>query len=472
MDNSNFVHSHVHSSYSRFDGLANVPDLVLQARKMGFRALALTDHGNVGGWIKFYQECKKKKDKKDKPIEYDPIKPILGAEYYLCRNHNAHTTEEQKDGRKGNRHIILQAMSQKGYENLCKLSQRSFVEGQFHDPRIDLYDLAECSDGVFCQTACLGSIINSNLLHGRDVEAERAAGLLSDIFGDNMAFEVMYHGIDEEAVIIPKIMKLANKMNKMIIASNDCHYILKEHAKSQELLMAMSTSRCIKDPKHMHFPHDEFYLKSADEMAKIFGSHPEFLTNTLAIAERVEDYLQVGGMRLPKFNLDEARAEMSKSGKFPQVPDGKTPHEFLEQLAWIGMKRLKWDKSEEHIAALKMELEDVRIAKENNDMDFATYFLIVWDYINYARSRKILTGCGRGSGYASILLMCLGITYGKDPISLGLFWERFLAFDDLYFINDSLDLGIKTKEEQEIIDSADIDEERVVEEDQGGVDRY
>jgi DNA polymerase-3 subunit alpha len=458
-------------------------ELVTHVRKMGFKSFALTDHGNVGGWIKFWNACKLKKekvkDKSGKETEIEivgadgkpcpPLKPLFGCEFYLARNHKGRGAE-QPDGRKGNRHLILVAKNAEGYRNLCRLSQQSFTDGQLYDPRIDLNLLAEHSDGLICQSACLGSVINNNLLHARYDVAKRTASLFKDIFGRDFFLEAMYHGIDAEASIIPYILKLGKELDIPVICTNDCHYIKKEQAISQEVLMAMSTSKCLKDPRHLHFPYDEFYVKSAEEMGKIFGTHPELLLNTVSLAERVEDFLKpsaasgediikMGGMRMPEIETQ-----------------GLTPYQYLEKLAWEGLKKLKWDQSEIHVKALKMELADVKIAKDSNNMDFATYFLIVWDYINFARQNKILTGCGRGSGYASVLLRCLGITYGPDPLRYGLIWERFLGFDDKYFLLDSdwgFDEEETTTEDVVVVEADDdLDEAREVEDDMGGTDRY
>lgn len=518
-NNADYVHLHNHSCYSRFDGLAHVIDLVLAARKMGFKSLALTDHGNVGGWMKFADACRLKKDKNDKELvgldgkPLAPMKPIFGCEFYLARNHTARKKDEQPDGRKGNRHLLLIAKNAEGYRNLCALSQKSFVDGQLYDPRIDLNLLAQHSKGLICQSACLSSVINNNLLHGRYDQAKIMATLFKDIFGKDFFLEVMYHGIDAEAQIIPLILKLAKELDIPVVCTNDCHYVRKEQSSSHEVLMAMSTSRCLRDPKHLHFPYNEFYLKSAEEMGKIFGSHPELIYNTVSVAERVEefikssgapgeDFIKTGGMRLPEFDLDVAKVDILsdflKNGadrcpeladmigdreklleyvkqhhgnlKLDFVPKGKTPYEFLVELSWQGLKRLGWDKSDAHCKTLQMELDDVKIAIDNNDMDFATYFLIVWDYINFARSKGILTGCGRGSGYASIILRCLRITYGPDPLKYGLIWERFLGFDWKYILLDS-DWGFGEAKIEIVADTSTF-EERETEDDMGGVDRY
>jgi len=420
--NSNFVHTHVHSSYSAFDGLTSVHDLVHKVRKMGFKSLALTDHGSIGGWVKFLQECSAQQDKNGKDIPYPQIKPLLGVEAYLCNNRFVKSKREQPSGRRGNTHLILLAKNWKGYENICKLVNTSWVEGFYMDPRIDMDVLSQCSEGVIVSTACLKGIININLLHGRYAEAKRIATCFKDIFKDDFFFEVMYHGINAQRIIMPDIFRLAMELNIPICASNDCHYLEKEHAASHEVLMAMATGRCLSDPKRMRFPYGEFYLKDINEMVKIFGSHPRVLTNTVMLAERVdtEDIRKnlYSGMRLPRF----------------EVPFGfASPLEYLRHLATQGLVKLGWDKSPEHIAAFEKELEDIKVAYDNNKYDFATYFLIVHDYINHAKKKGILIGPGRGSGYASVILRCLGVTYGINPLQAGL-WERFLGFKNAKFV--------------------------------------
>ena len=214
----------------------------------------------------------------------------------------------------------------------------------------------------------------------------------------------------------------------------------------------------MKDPKRLKFGHMEFYLKSAEEMGKIFGHAPQLLYNSVKMAERIntKDIEQnlFGGMRLPKFDIP---------------VEHKNPYEYLTKLAWEGMKRVGWDNSQPHIDALKMELEDVKVAYESNNYDFSTYFLIVRDYIREAKSRGVFVGPGRGSGYSSVLLRCLGITYGIDPIKYGLLWTRFLGFDSKKFIKES-DFGFE--EIHKSIDSSELEEDRELEEDLGGVDRY
>lgn len=458
LTNADFVHLHNHTEYSAFDGLNKMKKFPKYAAEQGFKALAMTDHGNMAGAFKFINECSDV-----------GIKPIVGCEFYLAKDRHVHfkhvkdnkgniLEEGQMDGRKGNRHIVLLAKNWKGYQNLCRLSQASWLEGHaFQDPRIDFDLLGKHSEGLICSSACLSSIVNSNLLHNRYDKALKAAGLLKEIFGRDFYLEAMYHGIDAEGMIIPDILKLGQDLGCKCIASNDCHYCEKCQGTSQELLMAMSTASCLTNPKHIKFPYNEFYLKSVDEMQVHFGHHPELLTNTTLVADSIdsEDIIDnlTGGMRLPKFPIPE---------------NFSNPHQYLDHLAYEGLKRLGWDKSPEHVSRLQMELRDVNVVWENNRMDFATYFLIVRDYILAAQNKGILVGAGRGSGFGSVLLRCIEISYGPDPLKFDLLWERFLAFDDKFFMT-KYDFGLGTDEAAVVTASS---ESREVEDDMGGVDRY
>lgn len=886
LTNKDFIHWHCHGEFSSFDGLSKVAELnldiedqhlAIKARKMGFPAVALTDHGVIAGWIKFIQACLATKDKKGRDIPYDPITPILGAEFYLARNHEWKNKELQPDGRKGNRHLNLFARNWKGYQNLCALSEKSWVDGFYHNPRIDINLLAEHSEGLMCSSACLSSLVNANLLYDRYDKAKKVCAMFMDLFGDNFFLETMYHGIPEEKAIIPDVLKLSKDMNIPVVATNDCltsghmintsdgykeiehvnvgdfvltnsgnmrevlfvnerytnkdeeiytirgylggdriectgnhpimvgrpkrignkrvignvvwkntedlntddylviprvpshevfssydnsvsnidvldyykcdrlvdktfykdgreyvrsmksgsnginipryinvdddfleilglylaegslssdnssqihfgfhrkekhlvdkicnffqkfglsvekkeesngtsvrvvsavfhaiflklcgsrsedkkmptlnskksfygsfskqqilkilsfytegdgcepdgrkpitigstskrliyeissilnsldilslpicrdfkknssfkewthknpnanidnwnnlyvihisgnnkfryqkligrsvkhyekgrqnylydennyyvkisnisksndvkkvfnfqveeeenyiangvsvhncHYVRKQDSATQEVLMCMSTSRCLNDPKRIHFPYGEFYLKDINDMQKIYGHVPQVLWNSRKMLEHIEfDDIKknlYGGMRLPKFEL----------------PEGfESPMKYLIHLAKEGLKKHGWANSKKHIDRLKLELNDVRVAKDINNYDFATYFLIVRDYIKAANDRGIIVGCGRGSGYGSVLLRCLDITYGLDPLEYGLLWERFLGFDSKRFVIES-DFGFDIDMASVAIESS-LDENRDYEDDQGGVDRY
>lgn len=467
ISNKEFTHWHVHSEYSAFDGLSQISEIdvkkedrnsVLTARKMGFPSLAITDHGTVSGWIKHIRACTATKDKSGTDIPYDPIKPILGAEFYLARKHDWQTKEFQPDGKSGNRHLNIFARNWKGYQNLATLSEKSWLEGFYHNPRIDLELLAEHSEGLMVGTACLSSLVNSNLLYGRYDSAKQACTLFKDIFGEHFFLEAMYHGIAAEGAILPDIFKLSAELDIPVVATNDAHYIHKEDAKTQEVLMCMSTSRCLNDPKHIRFPYGEFYLKDAEEMQRIFKDTPQALWNSVSLLDHIDDKdiskNLFGGMRLPHFEL----------------PDGFTdPFVYLRHLAEEGMKRTGWISSEKHRKQLEIEMTDIKVALDINKYDFATYFLIVRDYINAAKSKGIISGAGRGSGYASVLLRCLGITSGLDPMEYGLLWERFLGFDTKRFLLES-DFGFENELVKVGVEAIEVDRE--VEDDFGGVDRY
>ena len=469
MDNKNFVHLHVHSSKSAFDGHPSTKSLVMQAREMGFPAIALTDHGTVGGLIKFMQFCNATKGKDGKEIPFPKIKPLPGIEAYMSsdRRVNRDISSDDENIKKANYHVILIAKNFKGYENLCTLSELSYTEGFYSKPRVDFELLNKYKEGIICTSACLKGLVNMNLLNDRFDAAKRAVGIFKDIYQKDFFLELECHGIAAEIAIIEDVFKLSQETDVPIIAANDVHYLTKQLAKVQEVLMCMSTKKCIKDPKHLSFPYPEMYMKSANEMAAIFGNTPQVLTNTLAIPERVDTddiikNLFVSKMRLPSY----------------EVPiEFKSPSEYLEKLAWDGLKRLGWDNSKDHIKALKTEMEDIKVALKNNGLDFPTYFLMEWDVINWAKKNNIFTGCGRGSGFASVALRCLGITYGPDPLKYNLLWERFLGFDNRRFFKES-DLGfgeteIESVKSLEEIKEADEDEDdRDLEDDLGGVDRY
>ncbi len=435
--NKNFVHLHCHTEYSRLDGLAKLPELVLEARKMGFPALAITDHGNVMGWIKFIKECQATKNKKDEDIPYPPIKPILGMEAYFCkqmdigqydvdRAKNKTPKKLQPNGRRGNKHLTLYAKNYEGYQNLCTLSQKAWTEGFYFDPRIDIELLSKHSKGLIIGSACLKGLINNLLYKKGYEEAKKVCEVFKEIFGEDFFLEVMYHGLFEQKTIIPQIFKLSSELDIPVLCTNDVHYVKKSQAKAQEVLMCMNMSKSIKDPTHLKHPYPEFYLKSAEKMGKIFGSKPECIHNTFYISERIDtdDIIKnlFGGMRLPKFDIPEQY---------------KNSYDYLCFLAEEGLKRVGWDKSKRHVEALKRELEDVKVARDNNNYDFSTYFLIVRDYVKEAKKMGALVAPGRGSGYASVLLRCLGVTYGLDPIKYKFLWERFLGFQKTQFIMDN-----------------------------------
>lgn len=415
-----FVHIHNHSTYSKWDGFASVQDIVKQAKEFGMPAVGLTDHGTFAGAIDFLTTCRK-----------EGIKPILGMEAYMSRDCSCKDKDGQPDGRKGNRHLNVIARNYKGFQNVCALSQEASLNGYYYDPRIDFDLLSKHSEGVICTSACLSNIINWNLSIDRYDEAKRTVGMFMDIFGEDFYLEMMYHGIDLEGKILPDIQKISKETGVKTIVTNDCHYIHKSDAEFHGIIMCISSGKSVKDPRRLRFPFDEFYFKSPEEMTKIFRNVPTSMKNTLEIADKC-DYSDLifaeepgGKMLLPKFDIPEEYAN---------------PYEYLNALAWAGLKRLGLNDSQPHIDRLKLELSDIKLIYDTKRYDFSTYFLIVWDIMKWAREQDIPSGI-RGSGFASLLLKCIGVVDGPiDPLSL--LWERFLGFDTKQFFCDD-DFGVK-----------------------------
>jgi len=384
------------------------------------KAVALTDHGTVAGLIKFLKLCRR-----------EGIKPILGMEAYQSRSHLHHSKKEQPEGSKGNKHLIVIAKNFTGYQNLCRIAQEAALHGVYYNrPRLDFELLEKYSEGLIISSACLQSVINFNLRIDNYNGARKAVGLFKDIFKDDFYLEMMYHGIDTEAKILPDIQKLGKETDVKLIISNDNHCIDKSDSATQEIVMCMSTKKSVKDPKRIRFPYGEFYFKTKEEMYKMFSHIPSALRNTVEIAEKC-DYSELifteegGAMKLPSFS---SPAEFTN------------PYEYVHKLAYDGLKKLKLDKSELHCQQLALELSDIKMIYETKKYDFSTYFLIVYDIMEYARKNEIPCGV-RGSGCGSVLLYCLGI-HEVDPIKYKLLWSRFLGFESKKFISKQ-DFGLK-----------------------------
>ena len=402
------------------------------AKEFGMRAVGLTDHGTVAGAIKFMKSCRE-----------EGIKPIIGMESYLARNHLCHDKCGQPDGRKGNRHINVIAKNSKGLANLFALSQGASLDGYYYDPRVDLELLDKHKEGLIITSACLSNVVNFLLLRDKYEAAKKAVAQFKDIFGDDYYMEIMFHGLTSEAKVLPDIQKLAKQMDVKTIVTNDCHYIKREDAEFQEYLMCMSSGRCIRDPKRIKFPFEEFYFKSEEEMLDVFGHCRQSMMNTLEIADKCDysDIILGGNMRLPKFILP---------------LEWSDPLKYMEDLAWKGLKKCNLHESSKHRERLKREIDDVKLIWSTKRYNFSTYFLMVEDMMGFAKKKGIAAGI-RGSGYGSLLLKCLGITEGVDPLEFDLLWERFLGFDDKHFFSED-DYGIgKANVTSDVEDSEDID---------------
>ncbi len=396
-----FVHLHNHSEYSLLDGAARIKELVAKSADLGMPAVAVTDHGNMFGVLKLYEECKKVS--KEREAQGLPgIKPILGCEFYVAPR--SRFLKEGKED-KSTYHLVLLAENQQGYRNLCKLNAVAYLEGFYYKPRIDREILRQHSEGLICLSACLaGEVIQSLLENDMEAAYAIAQDYLEIFDRDHYFIELQDHGLDEQRLTNPQLIKLANDLNIGLVCTNDCHYINREDAEWHDMLLCVQTGRLRSDPLRMRFPNSEFYLKSPEEMQLLFGEYPEALANTVRIAERCQ------------VNLDK---HDQVDLPVVQVPEGYDLETYLRYLCEEGIKKRYPEVTPELRERLEYEL-DIIIS-----MRFPGYFLIVWDLINFCHQNGIRVGPGRGSAAGSLVAYCLGIT-NIDPIRYNLIFERFL----------------------------------------------
>ena len=386
-----FTHLHVHTEYSLLDGAARIKDLVARAKALGMDSLAITDHGVMFGVVDFYKECKKQ-----------GIKPIIGCEVYTAARK---LTDKEVDKDKYQGHLVLLAKNETGYKNLIKIVSEGFIRGYYYKPRIDKDVLAAHSEGIIALSACLAGEVQHRLLVNDYAGAKAEAQALLDIFGrGNFFLELQDQGLEEEMAILEDMKKLSAELDVPLVATNDVHYVRKEDAKAHDVLLAIQTATTLDDENRMTFPNEEFYLKSEDEMKKIFAYAPESVTNTQLVADACNFDFRFGEYHLPEFTS----------------PDGKTNGEYLRELCEAGLKeRYGENPGAELYERLNYEIDTIE------SMGYVEYFLIVWDFINYAKTNNIMVGPGRGSAAGSIVAYCLKIT-DIDPIRYSLIFERFL----------------------------------------------
>ncbi len=390
---TDFINLHVHSEYSILDGAIRIRDLVDKTKKNGMNAVALTDHGNLFGSYEFYRACRE-----------SGIKPIIGEEFYLARH-------SRFDKEKSPFHLILLAKNKKGFENLSKLSSIAFTEGFYYKPRIDREVLEKYHDDLIALTACIQGEVPSLFLNGYEGKAVEAAKWYRELFGDDFYLEVQNHGMEEERRVINFFLDLSKKLNVDIVATNDSHYLNKEDWEAHDALLCLQTGKKIADKERMRFPSHEFYLKTGDEMLETFREIPFAVSNTVKVAEKVED-IEIGssGYLLPRY----------------EVPENYTFASYLRELAENGLKN-RFGQRGIRDGELKQRYTD-RLNYELGvieQMGFPAYFLIVWDFINWAKKNGIPVGPGRGSAAGSLVAYAVGITE-IDPIRFNLLFERFL----------------------------------------------
>ncbi|WP_053956280.1 DNA polymerase III subunit alpha [Inediibacterium massiliense] len=409
-----FVHLHVHTEYSLLDGATRIKDLIKKVKELGMKAIAITDHGSMFGVIDFYKECKK-----------HGIKPIIGCEVYT-----ASRTMKDKDPIKDKRmgHLVLLAKNQLGYQNLMKIVSLGYVEGFYYKPRIDLSVLQKYSEGIIALSACLAGEVQQHLLDNNYEEAKKHAKRLQEIFGeDHFYLELQDHGISEQKIVNEQLIRLSSETGIPLVATNDVHYLKKEDAPIHDVLLCIQTAKTLEDEDRMKFPTPEFYLKSPQEMEELFSYAKEALDHTAKIADLCHVEFDFNQMHLPNY----------------EVPQSYTAKEYLRKLCKEGLKKRYENITEKLKERLEYELNTIET------MGYVEYFLIVWDFIRYAKENNIMVGPGRGSAAGSIVSYTLGIT-DIDPIKYNLIFERFLNPERVTMPDIDIDFCFERR--QEVID--------------------
>ncbi len=383
-----FAHLHVHSEYSLLDGMCRIKDLPKRAKELGQTAIALTDHGVMYGAVEFYKACKA-----------EGVKAIIGCEVYTTNN------RLDKSGGRGENetnHLILLCRNEEGYNNLIQIVSSGFIDGFYYRPRVDMEILRKYKGGLIALSACLAGEIPKALLAGDYSKAEKIVNEYKELF-DEFYIEIQDHGIEEQKKVNPLLVKLAKATDTPLVATNDVHYIKSDDAKNQDVLLCIQTGKTLDEENRMRFETEEFYLKSEEQMKELFKYAPEAIENSALIAEKCNFDFKFGERHLPEY----------------AVPDGMEPFEYLHHLCEEGLKSRYINPTEEHLERMEYELGVIK------QMGFIDYFLIVWDFINYAKKNSIPVGPGRGSAAGSIVSYVLGIT-DIEPLRYNLIFERFL----------------------------------------------
>ena len=387
----NFSHLHVHTEYSLLDGSNKIKEYVARVKELGMNSAAITDHGVMYGVIDFYREAKK-----------NGIKPILGCEVYVAPN--SRFDREITGGEDRYYHLVLLAENNTGYSNLMKIVSKGFVDGYYYKPRVDKSLLREYHEGIIALSACLAGEVPRYISKGLYDNAKKAALEYQEIFGkDNFFLELQDHGIPEQGIVNQRLLQMSEELGIELVATNDVHYTYAEDEKPHDILLCIQTGKKLQDENRMRYEGGQYYVKSPEEMANLFSYALQALENTQKIADRCDVEIEFGVTKLPKYD----------------VPDGMTSWEYLNKLCYEGLERRYENPPEELRERLKYELDTIQ------HMGYVDYFLIVWDFINYAKRHDIAVGPGRGSAAGSIVSYCLEIT-NIDPMRYQLLFERFL----------------------------------------------
>ncbi len=411
----NFAHLHVHTEYSLLDGSNKIKEYVARVKELGMNSAAITDHGVMFGVIDFYREAKKA-----------GINPILGCEVYVAPG----SRFDKEVGTKEDRyyHLVLLAENNQGYQNLMKIVSKGFVEGYYYKPRVDMEILEEYHEGIIALSACLAGEVQRNLSRGMYEEAKASAYRYEEIFGKgNFFLELQDHGIAEQGIVNQQLLRLSQETKMELVATNDVHYTYASDEKAHDILLCIQTGKKLDDENRMRYEGGQYYVKSEEEMAELFPYALQALENTQKIADRCHVEIEFGVTKLPKYD----------------VPEGYTSWEYLNKLCFEGLKRRYDIVSEDLKERLEYELSVI------HKMGYVDYFLIVWDFIKYAKDHDIMVGPGRGSAAGSIVAYCLEIT-DIDPIRYQLLFERFLNPERVSMPDIDVDFCFERR--QEVID--------------------
>lgn len=410
-----FAHLHVHTEYSLLDGSNKIKEYVSRVKELGMNSAAITDHGVMYGVIDFYREARKQ-----------GIKPILGCEVYVAPN--SRFDRETAGGESRYHHLVLLAENNTGYANLMKIVSRGFTEGYYYKPRVDKDLLRQYHEGIIALSACLAGEVQRYLSRGLTEEAKKVALEYQDIFGKGKFFlEMQDHGIPEQQLVNQRQIQLSKETGIELVVTNDIHYTYAEDAKPHDILLCIQTGKKLDDENRMRYEGGQYYVKSPQEMEALFPYAKQALENTQKIADRCEVEIEFGVTKLPKYD----------------VPDGMTSWEYLNKLCWEGLEKHYGAPSRELKERLRYELDTIR------SMGYVDYFLIVWDFIKYAKDHGIAVGPGRGSAAGSIVSYCLEIT-NIDPIRYQLLFERFLNPERVTMPDIDVDFCFERR--QEVID--------------------
>ncbi len=409
-----FVHLHLHTEYSLLDGAGRLDSVIKKVKELGMRSVAITDHGTMYGVVDFYKKAIK-----------NGIKPIIGCEVYMATR-GMIDRDPKHDGEQY--HLVLLAENEIGYKNLIYLVSQGFIKGFYYKPRIDMDLLKKHSEGIIGLSACLAGAIQQLIIKGNYIKAKDEALKYLEIFGDNNFFlELQDHGIKEQAYVNQELYKMSKETGIPLVATNDVHYVDKKDARAHDVLLCIQTGKTVNDEKRMSFESDEFYIKSPEEMYQLFKYVPEAIENTVKIADRCNVNFTFGEIHLPKFD----------------VPSGYSSDSYLKHLCIKGLEKKYGILTDELMERMDYELSVIE------RMGYADYFLIVWDYVKFAKESNIMVGPGRGSGAGSIVAYAVDIT-DIDPIKYNLIFERFLNPERISMPDFDIDFCYERR--QEVID--------------------